>query len=282
MAGQAIVTINGKQWLCSVANTVIEITQGLSGVSSIPPGTGMLFDLGLDYREIQIDMTRMLFPLDIIFVNSTQGVVGVLYNVQPGEDATFQNESLPGARFFLEVNAGEASGVIVGDDVNIQGYLAPQAFNPVELFLFMLPYVIIIFMVAKIGEIAFGEPRTSSLILPQTESRGEEYVEIIAPGQTTLTIGSIVKMKELEKENKKARERGETPATARVWRGGKPQMVQPKLIPTKPPSSESSTELEFLADSPEFLTYTIDDIGYREKIDNVFKEAIARAKRSET
>jgi hypothetical protein len=40
-------------------------------------------------------------------------------------------------------------------------------------------------------------------------------------------------------------------------------------------------ELEFLPDSPEFLAYTIDDIGYREKIDNAFQQAIARVKRSE-
>ena len=37
-------------------------------------------------------------------------------------------------------------------------------------------------------------------------------------------------------------------------------------------------ELDFLPDSPEFLAYTIDDIGYREKIDSAFLNAIARAK----
>lgn len=39
-------------------------------------------------------------------------------------------------------------------------------------------------------------------------------------------------------------------------------------------------ELEFLPDSPEFLAYTIDDIGYRERIDTAFQQAISRAKRS--
>ena len=37
-------------------------------------------------------------------------------------------------------------------------------------------------------------------------------------------------------------------------------------------------ELEFLPDSPEFLAYTIEDIGYRDKLDTVFQEAIARAR----
>jgi hypothetical protein len=43
------------------------------------------------------------------------------------------------------------------------------------------------------------------------------------------------------------------------------------------PHKES--ELEYLADSPEFLAQTIEDIGYRDKLDRTFREAIARAKR---
>jgi len=38
-------------------------------------------------------------------------------------------------------------------------------------------------------------------------------------------------------------------------------------------------QLEFLPDTPEFLAYTIDDIGYRDRIDTAFLQAIARAKR---
>jgi uncharacterized membrane protein (UPF0127 family) len=57
---------------------------------------------------------------------------------------------------------------------------------------------------------------------------------------------------------------------------GKP----PAVVPTGPrrPRPRRKDELEFLPDSPEFLAYTIDDIGYREKIDNAFQEAIKRAK----
>lgn len=120
MPGQAVVSIDGKQWAVSVASTLPEITAGLSGLESIPQGTGMLFDLGADYKQIQIDMTRMLFPLDIIFINSTQGVVGVMHNVQPGwTDVRFENDILPGARCFLEVNAGEAEGIEYRDNVSI-------------------------------------------------------------------------------------------------------------------------------------------------------------------
>jgi len=53
--------------------------------------------------------------------------------------------------------------------------------------------------------------------------------------------------------------------------------VKPRLIPVEKPKA-GKTDLEFLPDSPEFLAYTIEDIGYREKIDTAFQQAIARAK----
>ena len=37
-------------------------------------------------------------------------------------------------------------------------------------------------------------------------------------------------------------------------------------------------ELEFISDSPELIPFTIEDIGYRDKLDNAFEAAIARAK----
>jgi len=54
----------------------------------------------------------------------------------------------------------------------------------------------------------------------------------------------------------------------------------PAVIPTEPrrPRPHKEGELEFLPDSPEFLAYTIDDIGYRQKIDTAFQQAIRRAK----
>jgi len=56
--------------------------------------------------------------------------------------------------------------------------------------------------------------------------------------------------------------------------------LSPAVIPTEPrPRRSMPDEMEFLADSPEFLAYTIEDIGYREKIDNAFQNAIARARK---
>jgi len=51
----------------------------------------------------------------------------------------------------------------------------------------------------------------------------------------------------------------------------------PALIPVEP-RKRKERGLEYLADSPEFLTQTIDDIGYRDKLGKAFREAIARAK----
>jgi uncharacterized membrane protein (UPF0127 family) len=58
----------------------------------------------------------------------------------------------------------------------------------------------------------------------------------------------------------------------------KTHQARPKAPVEKPKAGK--TDLEFLPDSPEFLAYTIDDIGYREKIDSAFQQAIARAKGS--
>lgn len=115
MAGQTTVIIDGLSWECSVASSVSELTSGLSGVESILAGTGMLFDMGADQNSIVINMDDMLFSLDIVFINSGGQVVGVLHGVEPGESAAFDAGNGLGARYFIEVNAGEAIDVSVGD-----------------------------------------------------------------------------------------------------------------------------------------------------------------------
>jgi len=52
---------------------------------------------------------------------------------------------------------------------------------------------------------------------------------------------------------------------------------KPKVIPVELRRGEKK-DLEYLADSPEFLSQTIDAIGYRDRLDNTFQRAIARAK----
>jgi uncharacterized membrane protein (UPF0127 family) len=59
-----------------------------------------------------------------------------------------------------------------------------------------------------------------------------------------------------------------------------PNRSSPAVIPRKynahPPKHQD--ELDLLPDSPEYLAYTIEDIGFRDIIDSAFKEAISRAK----
>ena len=68
-----------------------------------------------------------------------------------------------------------------------------------------------------------------------------------------------------------------SPVATKAIAGGKSAAV----IPTKPrrPREVKEGELDFLPDSPEFLAYTIEDIGYRGKLDSAFQTAIARANR---
>jgi len=54
---------------------------------------------------------------------------------------------------------------------------------------------------------------------------------------------------------------------------------QTSTIKGKTPTSKRG-RLDYLVDSPEYLTQTIEDIGYRDKIDQAFFKAIARARGS--
>jgi len=161
MPGQAIVTIDTRQWSVAVANTLAEIISGLSGVESITPQTGMLFDLGYDQKYIQIDMSRMLFPLDIIFINSTQGVVGVMENVQPTyTDVRFEaSESYPGARLFLEINADEAVGIEDGDSVAFQGLTAQNSDLDITGLMNSMVIFMVIFMMMRMMDKALSPER---------------------------------------------------------------------------------------------------------------------------
>ncbi|MCL0084231.1 DUF192 domain-containing protein, partial [Dehalococcoidia bacterium] len=120
MSGTAIVTIGPKQWEVYLATTYEEIIQGLGEVIGIPPQTGMLFDLGYD-QVITVTTVPMLFPLDIVFISSDLRVVDIARNVPPG-NLVVSDEF---ARYFLEVNAGEASGVQIGDEVHIHVLVYP-------------------------------------------------------------------------------------------------------------------------------------------------------------
>lgn len=57
-------------------------------------------------------------------------------------------------------------------------------------------------------------------------------------------------------------------------RGNNPAVIRKNL-----PNPSPKEEQEFISDSPELIPFTIDDIGYRDKLDNAFETAIARVQR---
>lgn len=168
MAGQAIVTIGIPNlrpisvWTVEVATTPTEITTGLSNRDSIPAGTGMLFDLGSVYNSLVINMQEMLFPLDIVFISNAGAVVGVARNVQPQQNLQFTNDSLPGARWFLEVNGGEAVDVIIGDSVTITGYTPSTGIDWNSIFNLVVMIMMMGMMFKVVAGVSIGKAVVST------------------------------------------------------------------------------------------------------------------------
>ncbi|GAI80177.1 unnamed protein product, partial [marine sediment metagenome] len=119
MPGQAIVSVNENQWEVSIASTYAELTTGLRGVASLAANTGMLFILPAAQAP-SVDTTGMNFSLDIVFIVNNI-VIDVARNVEPGYLVT---EETP-CDSFLEVNAGEAADVEVGDTVSTTAIQEP-------------------------------------------------------------------------------------------------------------------------------------------------------------
>ena len=228
MAGQAMVTIKNKQWTCWVASTPAELAIGLSGVTSIPVGTGMLFILPQE-QVVTVTAEGMLFPLSVIFVGEDLRVTEVALLLAPGDYGT---TSLP-CRYFLEVNVGEADDISPGDVVSIS-FSAPPT-PPVTDW--MAPAVTL----AGIVMVGAFLAKTGRMIADAVSGKPKKRPLLYGP-------------------------RGEI-------------LAQPAVIPLQPwRAHPGKDELEFLPDSPEFLAYTIEDIGYRQKIDAAFEQAIARAR----
>lgn len=137
MPGQAVVVIRDKEWVVSMATTPQELLVGLSGVESIPAGTGMLFDLGAE-QIITVTAENMLFPVSVIFIDSNLKVTEVALLLMPGD---FGTTSLP-ARYFLEVNVGEAVGIEDGDAVSITITQAP-GFDWSSIIVYIMPLVVL-------------------------------------------------------------------------------------------------------------------------------------------
>jgi uncharacterized membrane protein (UPF0127 family) len=283
MAGQAIVTIKDKQWTCWVDSTPAELASGLSGVPSIPVGTGMLFILPQE-QVVAVTAEGMLFPLSVIFIGEDLRVTEVALLLAPGDHDT---TSLP-CRYFLEVNVGEADDINPGDVVSIS-FSAPPTLPVTD---WMAPAVTLAGMVMVGAFMAkMGKAMADALLVKPKEKpvlygpRGELLLQTgrstkFKPGEIVKYKGERVRVSEqigdwvnifIPSRQESVRVKPE--ALERI------EDKQTAVIPTEPRRTDASKdEMEFLPDSPEFLAYTIEDIGYRQKIDAAFEQAIARAR----
>lgn len=145
------VRINGKTWQCSVMSTREQLLQGLSGVASIPSNTGMLFDMGVTVSNVPINMSQMLFPLDIVFFTQEGIVVDAITDVNPGDEYTCQQQF----RYFMEVNAGEISGISIADRAYFDSVAEPLGLDSETLQAMMALGVISLFM-AVVKRLAYN------------------------------------------------------------------------------------------------------------------------------
>lgn len=124
-SSQAIVEIAGKEFLVETATTVAEYSQGLSERQSLSAGAGMLFVFKPE-QEVSFWMYKMNFPLDIIFIRDSK-VIAIERNV-PIPNSSIDPDKLPRytpdkpVNHVLEVSAGEATGIKIGDTVNIRDF----------------------------------------------------------------------------------------------------------------------------------------------------------------
>ena len=98
-------------------NTPEERQTGLSETLRMNRDQGMLFDLGT-LTPFYLTTSKMHFPLDLVFISQDLMVLDIWSNVRPGKDKLFA----PECRYFLELNAGEASNIIPGEQIKMEQF----------------------------------------------------------------------------------------------------------------------------------------------------------------
>jgi len=164
MPGTAVITIGENQWAVDVAASASELAAGLGGIESIPAGTGMLFDLGFP-QVVEVTTEPMLFNIDIIFISEGLQVVDVEQNIAPGYLVTEQTP----VRYFLEVNAGEAEGIEVGDSVVITDY----QYSPPSSISQWMPTIVGIAALGFVGAMVGG---MASIMFTSDAARSKKYL----------------------------------------------------------------------------------------------------------
>ena len=123
-----MVTIGDAEFVVEVLRSPQDKDRGLSGSSSLEPGTGALF-VYAPGQAPAFWMKGMLFDLDFVWIGGDCTVVDVTERV-PRPDHGTPDRSLPrysapaSAAYNLEINAGEAgsAGIGPGDRVGFSGF----------------------------------------------------------------------------------------------------------------------------------------------------------------
>lgn len=112
------VRINQNNFIVKVADTKEALEKGLSGVESMPQHHGMLFVL--EEEDLwDFWMKDMLFPLDIIFIDSNWKIVAIHEDAPVSTGDHFIYSSSEPYQYALEFNQGTVArcGIKVGDKV---------------------------------------------------------------------------------------------------------------------------------------------------------------------
>ena len=124
------VSVGGATFSVELAVTSDEQQQGLSDRPSMEPGSGMLFVYDSP-KGVVFWMKNMHFPLDILWIGADCTLVDFSRNVPPpapGTESSDLERYRPGAeiQYVLEVNAGAAAGMRVGNTVEFGGAIAGE------------------------------------------------------------------------------------------------------------------------------------------------------------
>src|SRR3989338_6592114 len=87
------------------AQTPFQLEQGLMFRKSMPAKSGMLF-IFPDEQVRYFWMKNTEIPLDMIFLDSSQKIIGIVYNAKP-KTLDLQSVYKP-SKYVLEINAGQA------------------------------------------------------------------------------------------------------------------------------------------------------------------------------
>ena len=304
MLGEGTITIQNTSWRVSIAADPRDLTQGLGGIASLPDGAGEFFDLGQS-QIIQVTTVPMLLALDIAFLDEDLTVTEVYRDIQPGYLVT----STQPARYFLEVNAGELAEVNPGVQAEIEVTAQPVitstgGANWTEFIVMGISLVVLAALLGtwlSLNQSGSQDNRPGSQLLAANRKKAPDVeVEIVDWGANHKLVkiyrhGRVYAATYAEPWPTLESARADYLADPRSFlpfdesigkyladtcqKGIPVSSALPRTRDRSDKPPQSPGKLDYLPDSPEFLAYTIEDIGYREKIDTAFLQAIRRARR---